>query len=139
MSNYYELILDAINEAGKSIKDLEKSGILGKNTFYIFKNSAPSLNTMLEIANFLNMNVDYILNRDDYNNFKKYSLPQTKFYLNLKTMLGENLSQVKVCKDLGISRTNFSRWKNGTNPTMSKLISLANYLNCNIDDLLSHE
>lgn len=139
MSNYYELILDAVNETGKNIKDLETKGILGKNTFYIFKNSAPSLSTMLEIANFLDMSIDYILDRCDNNYFKKYSLSQTNFYSNLKTLLGKSTSQVKVCKDLGISRTNFSRWKNGTSPTISKLISLANYLNCNIDDLLDHE
>ena len=35
MSNYYELILDALNESGKTIKDLEENGILAKNTFYI--------------------------------------------------------------------------------------------------------
>ncbi|MBQ8522315.1 MAG: helix-turn-helix transcriptional regulator [Clostridia bacterium] len=138
MSNYYELILDTLNESGKTIKDLEDNGIIAKNTFYIFKHNAPSLISMIKIANFLNTSIDYILNRVDINKFKKYSLTQSKFYANLKKMM-LSTSQTKLCKDLGISRTNFSRWSTGTKPTLSKIIAIANYLNCNIDELLEIE
>ena len=74
MSNYYELILDALNEKEKTIKDLETKGILGKNTFYIFKSSAPSLITMIKISNFLNMTIDYILDRTNENKFMQQKL-----------------------------------------------------------------
>lgn len=139
MSNYYELILDALKENGKAIKDLEEYGILGKNTFYIFKSTAPSLPIVIDIANFLNMSIDYMLNRVEDNYFREYSVIQKGFYENLINVMGNGVSQVKLCKDLGISRTNFSRWKNGTIPTMSKLVSLSNYLNCTIDELLEHK
>ena len=138
MSNYYELILDALNESDKTIKDLEDKGILGKNTFYIFKTTAPSLKTIIKIANFLNMSIDYILDRTEENKFKQYTLHQSRFYSNLKRMMA-SISQAKLCKDLNISRTNFSRWANTTRPSLEKLISLANYLSCSIDDLLEHE
>lgn len=138
MSNYYELILDALNESEKTIKDLEENGILSKNTFYIFKRTAPSLIVMIKIANFLNMSIDYILDRTTDNKFKKYSLTQSKFYTYLDKIM-MSISQSQLCKDLGISRTNFSRWANGTKPTLAKLIILANYLHCNIDELLEHE
>lgn len=138
MSNYYELILDALKERNKTVKDLEENGVLAKNTFYIFKQNAPSLVTMIKIANFLKMSIDYILDRVTDNKFKSYSLTQSKFYSNLENMM-LSTSQSKLCNDLGISRTNFSRWSNGTNPTLAKLISLANYLHCDIDDLLDRE
>lgn len=138
MSNYYELILDALNECGKSVKDLEERGILSKNTFYIFKHSAPSLTTIIEIANFLNMSIDYIFDRTADNDFKRYSLNQLQFYANLEKIMNST-SQSKLCKELGISRTNFSRWANGTKPTLAKLIALANYLHCDIDELLETE
>jgi len=93
---------------------------------------------MINIANFLHMSIDYILDRTADNRFKKYSLTQSNFYINLKKMM-ISASQLKLCKDLGISRTNFSRWKNGTKPTIAKLILIADYLNCNIDELLEHE
>ena len=138
MSNYNELILDALNECGKSVKDLEEKGILAKNTFYIFKHSAPSLITMINIANFLNMSIDYILDRTTNNQFKRYSSNQSQFYTNLVKVMSST-SQSKLCKELEISRTNFSRWANGTKPTFAKLITLANYLHCDIDELLERE
>jgi len=138
MSNYYELILEVLNESDKTIKDLEDNGILAKNTFYTFQHNAPSLNTIIKIANFLNTSIDYIINRVNTNKFKKYSLTQSTFYTNLEKMMN-SIPQTKLCKDLGISRTNFSRWSTGTKPTLSKLITLANYLHCNIDELLEHE
>lgn len=135
-----ELILDVMNEQGKSIKDLENAGILGKNTFYIFYKTAPSLNTIIKIANFLKVSIDYILDKSQDNYFKKYKLDQTNFYNNLKRMMEiSHISQLQLCKDLNISRTNFSRWNNGTSPSVTKLITLSNYLNCNIDDLLECE
>ena len=140
MLNFDELILDAMNEKSKSIKDLENAGILGKNSFYIFSKTAPSLNTMIKIANFLEMSIDYILYKSEDNHFKKYKLNQTNFYNNLKrNMQLLNISQSQLCKDLNISRTNFSRWNNGTSPSITKLITLTNYLNCTINDLLDFE
>ena len=138
MSNYYELILDALKEREKTIKDLEENGILAKNTFYIFKTTAPSLNTMIKIANFIHMTIDYILDRTTDNKFKKYTLKQSTLYNNISKMM-MSTSQSKLCDELGISRTNFSRWSNGTKPTLSKLLILADYLHCTIDELLEHE
>ena len=106
----------------------------------IFSKTAPSLNTMIKIANFLEMSIDYILYKSEDNHFKKYKLNQTNFYNNLKrNMQLLNISQSQLCKDLNISRTNFSRWNNGTSPSITKLITLTNYLNCTINDLLDFE
>ena len=137
MINYYELILDVMAEKGKTIKDLEENKIIGKNSFYIFSKTAPSLKTLIKISNFLKTSIDYILNRTTENNFIKYSNNQETFFNNLiKLLKSLNISQSKMATELGLSRTNFSRWKNGTEPSLSKLVLIANYLKCNIDDLL---
>ncbi|MBQ8762205.1 MAG: helix-turn-helix transcriptional regulator [Clostridia bacterium] len=140
MLNFSELILEVMNEKGKTIKDLENNNILSKNTFYIFKDTAPSLNSIIKIANYLNTSIDYIIGNTTENNFKKYKINQFNFYNKLNKLLqSAKISQVKLCKDLEISRTNLSRWKNGTQPTLNKLISLATYLRCYIDELLEYE
>lgn len=137
MSNFSELLLDIMDEKGKSIKDLEESKIIGKNTFYIFSKTYPSLNTIIKIANFLNVSIDYLLDKSTENKFKPYKLEQNNFYNTLSIILKKNnISQTKLCSDLQISRTNFSRWKNGTQPSLEKLILISTYLNCSIDDLL---
>lgn len=135
--NYRELILDALVEQGKTIKDLEREGVLGKNTFYIFKNTAPSLKKLIKIANYLKVSLDYMLDKTIENNYKEYNINQIGFYSKLQNLMKyANISQSKFCADLNFSRTNFSRWKNGTLPSLSKLIAISNYLNCSIDDLL---
>lgn len=137
MFNNYELILEVLNENGKSIKDLENNKILAKNSFYVFSKTAPSLQILIKIANYLEVSIDYILNRTLENNFRPYKFEQKMFYKKLTDILKSlNVSQSKICKDLNISRTNFSRWKNGTQPSLTKLIAISNYLKCNIDDLL---
>ncbi len=140
MSNYGELILEILIEKGKTIKDLERNNILAKNSFYSFSKTAPSLASMIKIANYLELSIDYIVGTTDDNNFKRYKLKQTKFYDNLEKMRSSlNISKLKLCSDLGISRTNFSRWKYGTAPSISKIVDIAKYFECNIDELLETE
>lgn len=140
MSNFGELISNALFERNKSIKDLEDNKILAKNSFYSFGKNVPSLESMIKIANFLQLSIDYILDRSTENNFKKYKIDQSKFFNNLeKFRIAENLPKTKFCEKLGISRTNFSRWKNGTQPSLTKLIELADFFGCDIDDLLERE
>ena len=80
-----------------------------------------------------------MLNLVDINNFQKYSLDQSAFYDNLETYRkNAKISQSKLAKDLNISRTNFSRWANGTMINIYNLIELSKYFNCNIDALLNH-
>ena len=139
MINFYELILDVLDEKGKSIKDLEREQILGKNTIYLFSSASPSLSSLIKIANYLEVSIDYIIYQKDINNFQPYEVSQAGFFEKLEQIrLDAGISQSKLCADLNISRTNFSRWKHGTTPSIYKLIELAEYLNCDIDDLLVH-
>ena len=134
MSNFKNLLLDLLNEYGKTIKDLEENGVLGKNTFYIFDDGDPSLQTLVKLANYFEISIDYMLDRSESNNFKKLKI---NFSKNLDKLLAENkVSILKFCKDLKISRSNFYRWRNGTLPTLSKLILIADYFSISIDELV---
>lgn len=138
MSKFIECLTDVMKDKGITIKDLENNNILSKNSFYLFVRSDPSLNTIIKLANFLKVSIDYLLDRSTTNNFHEYSLDQSKFYETLMKIIKDtNINKTKVCQDLNMSRTNFYRWKSGTEPSLSTLISLSNYLGCPIDDFLN--
>lgn len=140
MANFYELLMEIMNDKNVSIVDLENEKILTKNTFYNFKDNFPSLDNIISIANHLQVSIDYIVGNCDTNKFYKYKKQQTNIYNVLNQILKTSkISQSKLCKDLGISRTNFSSWKNGSTPKFSTLFALSKYLKCNIDELLEKE
>ncbi|MBQ8431067.1 MAG: helix-turn-helix transcriptional regulator [Clostridia bacterium] len=139
MSNFYEMVFDALEENHKTFKDLEDAGVIKERVYYQFKDFTPFLPQVLKIANFLEMSLDYITNRDSKNKFKKYKT-KPNFYINLKRLL--NNSQIKQCnleKELNLGRSNFTYWKNGSLPKLNTIIQIADYLKCSIDDLLDYE
>lgn len=138
--NYYTYFHNAIREKGLLVKDLEDKGIIAKNAIYSYSKSVPYLNNAIKIANFLEMSLDYILENVDKNHFKKYKPSQDNFYKILKqTMREMKITEYRLKKDLGISYSTFDRWEKGTRPKLSKVIDIAKYLGCNIDDLLETE
>lgn len=140
MSKFSELLLDVMNEKNITIKDLEENGVLGKNTFYLFNRTDPSLITILKLCNFLKVSIDYLLDKSPINKFKKYSPDQLNFYKNLSDIMNtQHITISKLCNDLGMSRTSLYRWKDGTLPSFASLMSLSGYLNCSIDDLLEKD
>lgn len=140
MSNFSEQLLDILNEQGKSYKDLENANIISKRSYYQYKTYTPFLPTILKIANYLNVSLDYLSGRKSENYFKKYKIEQNGFYNNLSNILEKlKISQSKFSEDLSIGRTNFTYWKQGSFPKYSMLIDIANYLNCDIDELLDVE
>ena len=137
MLDFINCVKNVLEEQNKTTEDLFKDNIISKNTFYKYKHRYPSLKTLLKIANYLCVNVDYLLELSDINDFKPYKLEQVnlnKTIVELINNLGK--SQRKFSKELNISRANLLRWKNGTNPNVQTLIEISKYFNIPIDDLL---
>ena len=62
------------------------------------------------------------------------------FYNRLKTICDErHITPTKVVKDLGLSTSKVTAWKNGTNPKADIILKIADYLDCSIDYLLGRE
>ena len=138
--SFYDVLVDVLNEKGKTIQDLERDKVLPKNVFYNFKFFTPSLKHMISMANYLELSLDYIVGNSSENKFKKYKLSQNNFFKILSEILKENsVSQSKLSKDTGIARVNFSRWKGGLTPQFSSVLLISKYLKCNIDELLERE
>jgi len=140
MSNFLDLLKDVLLETGKSFKDLEEAGILHSRTFYQYKDNTPNLLTIIKIANFLNVSLDYLTGRSSVNDFSQYKEEQKNCYENILSILRENnISQSQLSRDTKIGRPNFTYWKQGRLPKLNTLILLANYLSCSIDEFLDLE
>lgn len=63
------------------------------------------------------------------------------FSINLKTLrVDKKLSQSQLAKELGVSNGMISFWENNIyEPTATNIITIANYFNVSIDDLLLTE
>ncbi len=140
MSNFRDMLNEVLFEKEKSFKDLENANILGKKTFYGFKDFSPLLPTVIKICNYLEVSLDYLAGRTNENNFKRYRVSQTNFYNNLTNIIKTyKISQNKLSKEVPFSQCNFTYWKQGSLPKFSTLIRLADYFNCSIDDFLDLE
>lgn len=137
MFNFIKAVKEILEEQGKTTSNLFNDKIISENTFYKYNKRNPSLKSLIKIANYLEVSIDYLYELSDVNNFKPYSLQQNNFYSKLIDMINSaNISCRKFSKDLNYSRDNILRWKNGTKPSVQSLLEIVKYFNCSVDDLL---
>lgn len=137
MIDFIQTVNNILKEQGKTTKNLFDDNVVSENTYYKYKQRYPSLKTIIKIANYLNVSIDYMFELSDENNFKTYSLNKLSFYKNIITLINsKKISGRKFCNSLNFSRDNLIRWKNGTLPNIQTLIDISTYFNCTIDDLL---
>ncbi len=135
--DFIKNVKSILQEQGKSPINLFDDKIISENTFYKYRERYPSLKTLVKLCNYLEISIDYLFERTLENNFKFYKVDNNIFYSNLTKLIdSKSISGRKFCKDLGFSRDNIIRWKNGINPSVQTLIEIANYFNCFIDDLI---
>ena len=137
MTSFINIVQNILEEQGKTKEDLFNNKIISKDTFYKYKHRNPSLQTLIKIANYLQVSIDYMYEKSDNNNFKLYSNNQKGFYDNLINLINTTgISIRQFCKDLNYAKDNVLRYKKGVLPTIRTLFEIAEYFNCNIDDLL---
>lgn len=137
MLDFITVINNVLEEKELSLNNLFNDNVISKNTFYKYKHRNPSLKTIIKIANYLEVSIDYMYDLTDINNFKPYSENQEGFYKNLIYQINNSqLSIRKFCSDLHYSKDNVLRYKKGVEPSLQTLLEIANYFSCTIDDLL---
>ena len=109
-------------------------GALGRATIY---GIVPSVRTLIKIADFLNVSLDYLLGNIDNDDFYKSEQPTT-FQIRLKELCAEkNVTYSKAAHAMPCSRNYFFNWQsNNTLPSLDYLIVLAEYFNVSMDYLL---
>ena len=126
MVDFIKLVENILEEQGKTKQDLFENNVVSENTFYKYRQRYPSIKTVVKIANYLNVSLDYL-----------FEFSSENLYNNLTSMIDSNkISYRKFCKDLGYAKDNILRWKSGIQPTILRVLEIANYFGCSIDDLL---
>ena len=137
MADFISIIEVVMQEQGKKIDGLFIDNVISKDTFYKYKKRNPSLKTLLKIANYLRVSIDYMYEFSNENNFIPYDTNHLNFYNNLINLLTlRRISNRKFCKELHYAKDNILRYKKGVEPSLRTLLEIANYLHCSIDDLL---
>ncbi len=96
--------------------------------------------TLIKLADYLKVSIDYMYELSDENKYRKYSDNQTDFYNKLITLINAaGISQRKFCKDLHYAKDNISTYKNEVIPNIQTLLETAEYFGCTIEDLLTKE
>lgn len=140
MTNFITAINGVLEEQGKTTQDLFDDDVISKDTFYKYRRRNPSLATLIKIANYLHVSIDYIYEFTNVNDFRQYSTDQSGFYQRLIELItSAGLSNRRFCKDLHYTKDTTLRYKNGATPSIRTLIEIAQYFNCTIDDLLTHQ
>ncbi|MDE6505553.1 MAG: transcriptional regulator [Clostridia bacterium] len=101
---------------------------------------APSLKTLVKIAEHFKVTTDFLLGFENENS-------STAF--NLCPQIGERIKQLteqngytgyRFCKECKLSEPRFYDWINGTHePSVDNVIKIAKFLNCSVDFLLGRE
>lgn len=137
MIDFIKLVENILEEQGKTKQVLFEDKVVSENTFFKYRHRYPSLSTVMKIANSLNVSLDYMFEFANENHYKTYSVNNIRFYENLTEYIkSKKISSRQFCKDLGYSKDNIIRWKNGTQPTVQRLLEMTQYFGCSIDDLI---
>lgn len=140
MKDFINLIKNVLDEQGKTVDCLFCDKVISKDTFYKYKQRNPSLQTLIKLANYLKVSVDYLYELSDVNDFKPYSNDQSGFYFNLKEWINKKkISDRQFCKDMHFQKDIVGRYKNGVEPSVRTLLEIAKYFGCSTDDLLKRE
>ena len=137
MIDFIKSVENILEEQGKSKQSLFEDCVVSANTFFKYRQRYPSLKTVIKIANYLNVSLDYLFEFSNENRFKEYDIDNLKFYENLISFINnKKISARKFCKDLGYAKDNILRWKNGIQPTIQRLLEMTGYFGCSLDDLI---
>ena len=123
-----------MNEKGISQKQLAE--FIGASTGNVSDwksgKSAPTIEKLPLIADYLDVSLDYLLGRAEM------SKPAgDMFWINFNSLCEQNgKTPNSVCKDLGFSNATATHWKNGTPPGSKSLAKIAEYFNVSTDYLL---
>lgn len=140
MENLKSRIDEILSERNLTRIDLANLASVHRNVIAKLNYASISLPTAIKIANILNISIDYMVGLSEDDSKFKPTNNNINFYNNCKKILEElNISQRKLCRDLNFSTDSFTRWKNGQLPFLSSIISIAKYLNVEIEELIGRK
>ena len=96
----------------------------------------PTTSTLIKIADYFNVSIDYLLGRTDKNDF--FEMSNSTFQQRFEELCKEKgVTHYKVSQDCFFDKSNISRWlSKGYLPTLEILDMITRYFNVSIDYIL---
>lgn len=130
---------ELVSIKGKGKKELAQNLNISIALVYKWLNdeTKPSLKNLIEIADYYNVTIDYLIGRTDEDTIvhTKSTVP---FDTNIKNILNnKHITKYRLFKDCGFSDGHEYSWFNLKNaPRYDNLLKMADYLNISMDELI---
>lgn len=138
MTNFNNTLINYISEKNLTAKKFAEMVGIKESTFYdLLRSDNIMLSNALKIVDYLNSSLDYFEKKTktfkcNYNKGYKVDLCKSvKEYLEKN-----NISYLQLCRDTGISKANYTRWRQGGMPKHQTIVTLANYFGVSIDKFI---
>ena len=97
------------------------------------------LSNLIAISRYFNYSLEYLVGRAEIN-YKPTFKTLPKFSDSVRMVMKKRgVTSYKIRNETQFSGGFFNDWDKGTEPQLSTLIELANYLNCSLDELVGLE
>ena len=141
MNNFINVLEDLLEEKAMSIQSLSEELKIHKSILYAYKNNnyLPSVNTAVNLANYFDCSVNYLMGIDtDKKEFHfTISYDISKFYKRYNMLLNnDNITHYKLCNITKLNKSSLDGWKKGKTPKMDSLIKIAKYFDVSVDYLI---
>ncbi len=142
LTDFAERLTELIYERNIDIKTFSQSLDVSASCIsqYIHRESLPTVDNLIKIANFFNCSTDYLLGREEENLQLKFNLcppfsEQLKF---LKDYF--NCTAYSIYVAAGISKSRYFDWQNGKRqPSLDNVLKLAEHFDRRVDFILGRE
>ncbi|MEG1519497.1 MAG: helix-turn-helix transcriptional regulator [Clostridia bacterium] len=141
MTNFGERLKELMLENNlTTIKLGESVGVTSSNVSKWYLRSADvSLSTLIKLSEYFDCSIEFLSGRLEIDSIKTKNSDEA-FLPHIKKIMEENkISEYRLTKDLNLSRNVFQQWRKGSQPRLSSLAKIADYLNCSIDYLVGRE
>ena len=136
MNEFQERLKDFLIENNLSRLQLSKQLNITSTTIngYFNRNLYPEIHIAKRIADYFNCSLDYLFGLSE--DIKNNDINNLSFIETIKKLLKQKGKSVETAmKELNMSEANYYRWKKGTRPLTSVIITLAKYFDVSVDYL----
>jgi len=138
MNNFQERLEEFLIENNLSRLQLAKQIKIHHETIngYFNDNLYPEIHIAKRIADYFDCSLDYLFGLSD--KIKNNETNNLTFAETIRKLLDDNHKSIeKAMRELNMNEANYYRWKKGTKPLTSVIITLAKYFDVSVDYLAS--
>lgn len=138
MTNFNDTLLKMMEKQGVSAYKMASMLNIKLSTFYdMLRSENIMLKNALIVVDYFGTSLDYFEKKTKTFSYKYNPNYTVDFYERVKKHLAEKgVTFDHMCEELGMSRTNLTRWRDGDAPKYQTVVKMANYFKTSIDKFI---